>query len=115
MSEHPETGVPRQAGSRLPLGIFTVALVVAAVATVLTAFVDPAVWGISDESIRILYMGGLGLVAGFAGLVTVLSGLALAVQLYAKKQVRIGRATRWLVIVVAVIILAAVIVRFYPR
>jgi hypothetical protein len=91
------------------------ALLVALVCAGLVNFVEPNRLGIESESNRILYVGGLGLLAGFAGLVAVLSLLAMAVQ---KVTAHRGPATRTataFAILLGLLLLAILLLRFAPR
>ena len=104
---------PRRASflGRLAVGALVVALVLAA----LVNLVDPKTFGIDSESGRILYMGGLGLLAGFAGLVAVLSAVALVLR---RATGRLGPASRIaasFAVVIGLVLLAMLVVRFLPR
>ncbi len=55
--------------------LFFSGLVLCLVAIALTQLPDPGVFGVDDESGRILFYGGSGLMAGFFSLVALLSGI----------------------------------------
>lgn len=91
------------------------ALLVAIVCAVLVNAVDPKWLGIVSESSRILYIGGLGLLAGFSGLVAVLSVLAMAVRKVTSQHGPSTRVATSFAILIGLVVLAILILRFVPR
>lgn len=72
---------------------------------------DPSLFGMHDETGRLLYYGGTGLLAGLSGLVAVISGITLAMS----NSANISHGQRRSVLVVISIVVIAAIVAFVIR
>jgi hypothetical protein len=99
-------------GSRVMTIILIVAIAVAVVAGALAAYVSPKFWGIESEPSVILYTGGLGLLAGIAGLAALFSGLAVAFQKVGGKS---GRLATIIAVVLGLALLVLLGLRLVPR
>jgi hypothetical protein len=106
---------PSPRKSHFLVRLFVAALLIGLICIALLNLVDPKHLGITTESNRIVYIGGLGLLAGFAGLVAVLSLFTLALQ---KVTARLGPGTRIaaaFAVLLSLMLLAMLAFRFVPR
>jgi len=112
MEDNPLGTHEKPDGSRVMTMVLGIAIAVAVVAGVLGMYVSPKFWGIDSEPSVILYTGGLGLLAGFAGLVALFSGLAMALQRVGGKS---GRLTTIIAVLLGLALLVLLGLRFVPR
>lgn len=76
------------------------------VCILLVQIADPAVFGIREEPDRILYYGGLGLLAGLSGLASVASGIYWLVTGRGRPS---GRSKLSLQVIVLLVVGAAIV------
>jgi hypothetical protein len=94
--------------------IFLGSLVVCLLCAGLSQLPDPGVFGIRDETARIMFYGGSGLLAGLAGLVAAVSGIYLAVTRFAGLSDGQRRFLLTAIIIVSGAVVIAAAIRLYP-
>jgi len=94
--------------------IFYLSTVLCLVSLALTQVSDPSIIGIHDESMRILFYGGFGVLAGLAGMLVVISGVYVATTRFTD----LSGGQRRLMLAIGLIFLVAVLIagvsRLYP-
>ena len=95
--------------------IFLGSLILGVLCAILSQTPDPAVFGIHDESVRILFYGGLGLAAGLFGLTAGVSGICWGVTHFADLSVSQRRYLLTTILIVLCAVVMAALYRFYPN
>jgi len=75
---------------------------------------DPRIFGIVDESERIMFYGGSGLLAGLFGLILLGSGTYLCVTRFAGSSKGQRHFMLAIMLMVLVAVAVSLVVRFYP-
>ena len=94
--------------------IFLGSLVLCLLCVGLSQVSDPGVFGIHGEPARIMFYGGSGLLAGFSGLVAVVSGVYLGANQFVGLSDGQRRLMLTIILVILITVLIAAVIRFYP-
>jgi len=92
--------------------IFFSSVVLCLLLTGLSQIPNPENFGIQGESERILYYGGIGLLAGACGLIALGSGIYLGVARFCKTSVGLGKLIPGIILLVFLMLLAMLALRF---
>ncbi len=94
--------------------IFLGSLILCLLCIGLSQVSDPGVFGIHGEPDRIMFYGGSGLLAGFSGLVAVVSGIYLGASRFVGLSGGQRRLMLTTIFIILITVLIAFVIRFYP-